>query len=114
MSDFLIGLITILIYVAIVATWFFAFFDLFARRDISGWGKVLWLFAIIFVPILGVLAYFVLRPRKAPEDLWWDADNIYARHDGSLTFQMQTLAQLRKEGSISDEEFNRIKERALN
>jgi hypothetical protein len=121
MSDFLIGLITVLIYVAVVATWFFSLFDLFVRGDLSGLAKALWLFAIVFVPILGVLAYFALRPRLPNEQLWWssattgeNASNIYGQHNSdSVTGQIQTLAQLRKEGAISDEEFNRLKERAL-
>jgi hypothetical protein len=62
----MIGLITVLIYVAVVATSFFALFELFASGDLSGLAKALWLFAIVFVPVFGVLAYFVLRPRWQP------------------------------------------------
>lgn len=36
MSDFVVGLIAVLLYMAILATWFFTLFDLFMRRDIAG------------------------------------------------------------------------------
>lgn len=113
MSEFLIGLIVILIYLAVMATWFFALFDLFMRRDI-GWRKVLWLFAIVFAPIVGVLAYYVVRPRKAPEEIWMSAPgSIYGQQDDSIAFQVQTLSQLRSQGAISEDEYIRLKQRVM-
>lgn len=114
MSEFLIALITVLIYIAVVATWFFALFDLFARRDIAGWSKALWLFAIVFVPVIGVLVYFAVRPRKGVEELYWSTgENLYARTDDSVAFQVQTLAQLRKDGALTDDEFSRMKQKVM-
>jgi hypothetical protein len=31
------------------------------RNDISGWAKALWVLLIVFLPILGVLAYLVVH-----------------------------------------------------
>ena len=113
MSEFLIGLITVLIYLAVVATWFFTLFDLFARGDI-GLSKVLWLFAIVFVPLLGVLAYYLLRPRQPVQDLWWQTDaNLQGRQSEGIATELQTLDQLRKDGALSDEEFVRLKNRVM-
>jgi hypothetical protein len=115
MSDFLVGLITVLVYIAVVVTWFFALFDLFFRGDL-GWSKALWLLAIVFVPIFGVVAYFLFRPRKPVSEIWFQPSEqgIYGqRGEGSVTMQVETLARLRKEGAITDEEYNRLKEKAI-
>ena len=34
---------------------------IFRRRDLSGWAKAAWVVFVIFVPLLGVLAYLVAR-----------------------------------------------------
>lgn len=36
--------------------------DVFRRPDLSGLAKVLWVLAIIWLPIIGLVAYFVTRP----------------------------------------------------
>ncbi len=38
--------------------------DNFRRRDNSGWSKAGWTVLIIFVPLIGVLAYMIARPRE--------------------------------------------------
>jgi Phospholipase_D-nuclease N-terminal len=49
------------------AAWIFAviwvFIDNFRRRDHSGWAKAVWAIVVIFVPVIGVFAYLVSRPR---------------------------------------------------
>jgi hypothetical protein len=40
--------------------------DNFRRRDHSGWAKAGWTLLVIFLPLIGVLAYMITRP---PEDL---------------------------------------------
>jgi len=36
--------------------------DVFSRRDLSGWGKAGWTLFVIFLPLLGVLTYMIVRP----------------------------------------------------
>jgi hypothetical protein len=114
MSEFLIGLITVMVYLAVVCTWFFALFDLFFR-DMSGFTKVLWLLAILFVPLFGVIAYFVARPRKPFSELYIKPSErgIYAQKDESATQQVETLVRLRNTGAISDEEYIRLRDKSL-
>ena len=57
-------LVWFFIVIPIMMLWGFALVDLFRRSDIR-WRKVVWLLAIIFVPILGSLAYPLL-PRVCP------------------------------------------------
>jgi hypothetical protein len=53
------------VFVPLILLWTFALVDLFVRRDISGWQKVLWLLLIIFIPIFGPLIYLLVRPEEA-------------------------------------------------
>jgi hypothetical protein len=39
--------------------------DNFRRRDHSGWAKAGWTLFVIFLPLIGVLVYMIVRP---PED----------------------------------------------
>jgi hypothetical protein len=53
---------TILIFMALVI-WIWmvimVMIDIFARPDLSGWGKAGWVVLIIVLPFLGVLAYLI-------------------------------------------------------
>ena len=39
--------------------------DVFGRSDLSGWAKAGWTLLVIFLPLIGVLVYMIVRP---PED----------------------------------------------
>lgn len=49
----------LLLLVAIVV---YVFVDNFSRHDHGGWAKALWTILIIFLPIIGILAYIIARP----------------------------------------------------
>ena len=38
------------------------FSDIFRRHDLSGWSKAGWTVFVIFLPLLGVLTYMIVRP----------------------------------------------------
>jgi Phospholipase_D-nuclease N-terminal len=40
------------------------FSDVFRRQDLSGWSKAGWTVFVIFVPLLGVLTYMIVRPAE--------------------------------------------------
>ncbi|MPZ49941.1 MAG: hypothetical protein GEU75_11720 [Dehalococcoidia bacterium] len=110
--EFMWSSLIVLFYVGLVFMWFFAAFDLFARSDLSGWGKVLWLFAIILVPFLGVLLYYIFRPVSAQ---WWgahDTDYAYIARDQQMA-EIENLSRMRSQGMISDEEYDQIKRRVM-
>ena len=68
-SNFVELLIILFIFIPLIMLWVFALVDLFARPDLGGGAKVLWMFLIIFLPLLGVLIYFLTRPTPAVEDV---------------------------------------------
>ena len=63
----LLGVFWTITIAFIWVAWIFAviwcFVDNFRRHDHSGVAKALWTLFIIFVPIIGVFAYLVTRPR---------------------------------------------------
>lgn len=97
--------------------------DVFASHDMSGAAKVIWVLLILFFPLVGVLAYLLLRgtemahrrrQRAAGAEeayrQWFDAA---ARSNGSVADELEKLASLRDRGVITDDEFNRQKERLV-
>jgi hypothetical protein len=61
-------LIVLFIFVPLTLLWVFALVDLFRRRDMR-WRKVLWLLAIVFLPILGPIIYLLVHPEPTEEIL---------------------------------------------
>jgi hypothetical protein len=47
-----------LIWIWILIT---VFIDIFRSRDLSGWAKALWFLFVLFIPLIGVLAYLIAR-----------------------------------------------------
>jgi type VI protein secretion system component VasK len=96
---------------------------IFRRSDLSGWAKAAWLVFVIFVPLLGVLAYLIARgghlaeeqvsEYNQPQD---EAYRAYSRNEVSgrhRADELSKLADLRERGVITDEEFQKGKVRLL-
>jgi hypothetical protein len=62
----LLGVFWTIFLFSMFVLWIFiviwVFIDNFRRKDHSGWAKALWFLFIVFVPVIGVLAYIVTRP----------------------------------------------------
>src|SRR5262249_61277360 len=95
--------------------WFFAvaaiIIDIFRSQDLSGWAKALWFVFVLFVPILGVLAYLVVRGPKMSQRAFDAVDaDLGAITDGSTTAdELAKLADLRDRGAITAAEFEKQK-----
>jgi hypothetical protein len=102
-----------MLYTVVIFGWFFAIWDLFARGDLSGWNKGLWFLVVLLLPIVGVIIYLVTRPRDAR---WFagrgDEPVIYSLRDQQIA-EVETLVRLRDQGTITDDEFARMKDRVL-
>lgn len=60
-------LILLFVFIPLVSLWVFGLVDLFTRKDLRGIQIVLWLLLIVFLPVIGILIYFLVRP--GPEEL---------------------------------------------
>jgi hypothetical protein len=65
MSDFWWGFLAFMIYIPLITLWCFTLIDLFRRYDLSGVAKILWAFAIVFLPLIGMFVYFASRPSES-------------------------------------------------
>jgi len=112
-ANFLVDVLTVFAFVI----WFWlaisVFGDLFRRHDISGWGKALWVIGVVLFPYLGVLAYLIFqgegmrerrveRTQQAREEL----RNVIGF---SAADEIEKLNRLRQSGSITDDEFRRLR-----
>jgi len=97
--------------------WFWLLFtvgsDLFRRTDISGWGKALWVIAMILFPYIGVFAYLIFQGRGMAERHNQQVDRArdeLRRVVGySAADEISKLDALKKSGSIAGEEFTRLR-----
>jgi hypothetical protein len=114
--------------------WFFMFFiwiwllvivfsDIFRSHDIGGFAKTMWVLFVIIVPYLGVFVYLIARGHKMHEHAVEaaEAQNAAARAyiqqaagtSGSPAEELSRLADLKEKGVISDEEFQKLKAKAV-
>jgi hypothetical protein len=92
--------------------------DNFQRDDHSGWAKALWALLLIFLPIIGAVSYVIARPKEvaAPSYSSYDpgAPHVYpATASRSAASEISRLNELRAEGAISEDEFQMLKQRAI-
>jgi hypothetical protein len=98
------------------------FIDIFRSRDLSGWAKALWFLFVLFIPLIGVLVYLIVRGDSMHERAAQDArqqDQAFRSYvqdaAGSQTTadQLAKLADLRDRGVITAQEFEREKAKIL-
>ena len=96
--------------------------DLFRDRDLSGWLKALWVIALILAPFLSAVIYLIARGRRMAERQARDIADARATTDGYIRSvsgrggsadQIASAKQLLDSGTITQAEFDRLKEKAL-
>src|SRR5262245_33528345 len=90
--------------------WFFAvaavIIDIFRSHDLGGWAKALWFLFVLFVPILGLLVYLVVRGPKMTQRAFDAVDaDVGAMAANSNADALAKLADLRDRGAITADEF---------
>lgn len=109
-------------FVAYLMALFAVISDLFRDHELNGWWKALWIVFLVFVPFLTVLAYLIARgpgmQRRAEREAQQvrQATDDYIRavaHQHSPADEITKARTLLAEGTISPEEFDEIKSRAL-
>ena len=116
---------TILIFFAFVI-WIWILFiviaDIFRNHETSGWVKVLWIAFIIILPYLGVFVYLIAEHKGmtdrsvAQQQQQQQQFNEYVRSAAGTTDPAEQIAkakQLLDAGTISQTEFDQIKQKAL-
>lgn len=95
--------------------------DIFRDKDLSGIGKAVWLFFLIFVPFLTALIYLIVRGDDmakrnialAQENKAQTDEYIRSVATSSATDEIAKAKSLLDAGTITQEEFQAIKTKAL-
>ena len=108
-ANFLADVFTIFLFVLWLWLLITVSGDLFRRRDISGWGKAIWLIALILFSYLAIFIYLITQGRGMAErnaQQAKDARDELRRVVGfSVADELAKLDALRKAGAISEGEF---------
>jgi membrane protein implicated in regulation of membrane protease activity len=100
----------------------YVFIDIFRSRDLSGGAKALWFIFVLFIPLIGVLVYLIVRGSSMHEravqqaqqqDQEFRAYVQDAAGSGNSADQLAKLADLRDRGVITPQEFEREKAKIL-
>lgn len=116
-SNFLADVLSIFIFVL----WFWllitVFGDLFRRHDVSGWAKAVWVIVLILFPYLGIFIYLITQHRGMAERQSQRVEQ--AREDMrhfvgfSVADELEKLERLKNSNVISNEEYQRLRARAV-
>jgi len=95
--------------------------DIFRSHDLSGFSKALWFLFVLFIPLVGVLVYLIVRGGKMQERAVQQAQRddqqfrsyVQEAAGSSTADQLSKLADLRDRGVITAEEFDREKAKIL-
>ncbi|MBL1287534.1 SHOCT domain-containing protein [Streptomyces sp. NPDC057699] len=129
MDDYpLLNLFLTMLYFFLWVMWFFLLFkvitDLFRDHSLSGWAKAGWLIVVLVLPYLGVFLYLVLRGRsmrerditeaKEQEQAFRSYVRKAAGPGGSEHVdELAKLAEMKRNGDLSAEEYERAKAKVL-
>jgi Phospholipase_D-nuclease N-terminal/Short C-terminal domain len=94
--------------------------DVFRRHDISGGKKALWTVFIIFVPLVGALAYVIVNGDGMAQRNVKESQQAQARVDdyvrsvaGGSASEIEKAKQLLDSGAITADEYASLKAKAL-
>jgi uncharacterized membrane protein len=116
-SNFLADVLSVFIFVL----WFWLlitiFGDLFRRHDISGWVKAIWVIVLIVFSYLGIFIYLITQHRGMAERQTQRVQQAREelRHvvGFSVADEIEKLERLKNSGTISNEEYTRLRARAV-
>jgi hypothetical protein len=120
--DFFWFIISFFLLMAYLMVLFQIITDLFRDKDTSGWVKAVWIFFLIFLPILTSLVYLIARGRQMTErnisavQAAQKDQEAYIRQVSATAAPADQIAQakgLLDSGAISAEEFDALKAKAL-
>ncbi|WP_329021492.1 SHOCT domain-containing protein [Streptomyces sp. NBC_00690] len=131
MDDYpLLNLFWTMLWFFLWIMWLFLLFkvvgDIFRDHELHGWGKAGWVVLVIVLPYVGVLIYLIVRGKSmGKRDLQAVQDRdaafkAYVRDaagsgggGGNGVNDLARLAELKERGVISDDDFQKAKEKLL-
>jgi len=122
-SDFFWLLVWAFVFTCYLIVLFQVFGDLFRDRDLSGWWKAVWIIFLIIAPFLSLLIYVIARGRgmaerrqevlgggRRDEEVYVPPPVMKIDNPAGQIAQAQ---QLLDSGTITQTEFDQLKQKAL-
>ena len=122
LGDFLWSLLVIFFMVIYFMMLFQVVIDVFRRDDASGGKKALWLIFLLVAPLFGLLIYMISNGEGMAKRNVRDAQRSQEQFDdyvrsvsssGGATAEIERAKGLLDSGAITQEEFERLKAKAL-
>jgi len=118
---FLWSLIVIFFMVIYFMMLFSVIVDVFRRRDASGFKKALWLIFLLILPLISLLTYMIVNSTGMADRQLAQAERAQAEFDqhvrsvaaGASADEIAKAKELLDSGTISKEEFDVLKAKAL-
>ncbi len=110
------------LFVAWLVLLFRVFADIFRSQDMGGWAKALWSIFVILLPFLGVFIYVIVNGKSMGDRAAADAQqqqaalDTYVRQTAGTAGpadELEKLATLRDNGTLTDAEFAAQKAKLL-
>jgi ABC-type multidrug transport system fused ATPase/permease subunit len=120
-GELLLFVFEIFLFVVWIWILFTILTDLFRDHELSGWWKAVWVLFLVFIPFVTALVYLIARGSgmrerqvKAEADAKKHFDD-YVRTQAHTTpaDELHKLNELREKGALSDEEFQKAKDKLL-
>jgi predicted membrane channel-forming protein YqfA (hemolysin III family) len=116
-TNFMVNVFSIFIFIV----WFWLLItvlgDLFRRNDTSGFAKVLWVILLLVLPYIGVFAYLFTQGNGMAERNQAREkavrDELRQVVGFSVSDELAKLEQLKAKGSISEQEFTRLRAKLM-
>mgnify|MGYP001814582786 CR=1 FL=1 len=128
LGEWILSFFLIFIWVAWIWLVISILIDIFRSDDLSGWGKAGWTLLVVFLTWIGVLIYLIARGQGMNERRFahaaqmQQAQNDYIRQvaadsgapsSGGTADEIAKLADLHKQGVLTDAEFQAQKAKVL-
>jgi hypothetical protein len=121
-GDVLLSILAFYLVVTLIWVLFTIIGDVFRDSELSGGAKALWLFGLLFVPWISAFAYLIARGDGMRERKMRDAAEAqqaaesYIREvaGSSPVEELAKLNDLRRDGAISQGEYDRLKAKLVN
>lgn len=119
--DVIVWFFWVYVFIAYLFALVLVLADIFRDHSLNGWLKALWIFCLIFVPLLTVLVYVIARGKGMSERNASGRGNVpeptdYTPRWGtapSSSDEISKAQSLLSAGAITEEEFATIKAKAL-
>jgi hypothetical protein len=99
------------------------FIDIFRRHDMKGWLKAFWVLLVIVIPLIGILFYLIIygdEMKVHAQQAAQEQNRAFREYvrgaagNSNPVDDLVRLADLRAQGVINDEEFERLKGQIVN